>query len=277
MINRKFDYFNRIKSIQPHTHKQSNKATMARTFTVTVKSKPVVFMSIVSDNDALSRLKIIKNPNEFVISLLNSKRLSEKQLAWVHKLAMDMPAPSGMSDSCALEKLQKMKNPSKFVVSLLSSEHLSAKQMAWVHKIAITPSEINIAAFKLPKIVQMFDNASKKLKKPKITFSSFNMKLIDDVIKVYDNFIIPQGHITKQGEFVMEIICNEKIMEELQLMENDPVVYACAHGVASSRCCFCNLPLTDGRSLAVGYGQRCAGNYAFPWGDKNINKKELLE
>lgn len=39
-----------------------------------------------------------------------------------------------------------------------------------------------------------------------------------------------------------------------------------AFGVATSKCVFCALALTDGRSTEVGYGPVCATNNGLPWG-----------
>ena len=45
---------------------------------------------------------------------------------------------------------------------------------------------------------------------------------------------------------------------------------AAAWGHAHDRCVFCSLGLTDERSVAVGYGPVCAGNYGLPWGVASI-------
>lgn len=45
--------------------------------------------------------------------------------------------------------------------------------------------------------------------------------------------------------------------------------YAAGHGHSTGQCVFCMLPLTDdgeGKSVQVGYGQKCAKNYGLPWG-----------
>lgn len=43
---------------------------------------------------------------------------------------------------------------------------------------------------------------------------------------------------------------------------------AAAWGHDHDRCIFCDLPLTDDRSVAAGYGKVCAGHHGLPWGHK---------
>lgn len=64
-----------------------------RTFTVTVKGEEIAFASALSDEDAIDRLKNLPNPSEFGKSLLQRKKLSERQMAWVHKIAADASRP----------------------------------------------------------------------------------------------------------------------------------------------------------------------------------------
>lgn len=56
----------------------------------------------------------------------------------------------------------------------------------------------------------------------------------------------------------------------------DPVGTAKAYGHVTGQCCFCGLPLTDGRSIAVGYGPICAENWGLPWGDVSVDTERRL-
>ena len=58
------------------------------------------------------------------------------------------------------------------------------------------------------------------------------------------------------------------IVALLRTLAADPAATASAYGKATGECCFCSLPLTDERSLHVGYGGTCAKRYALPWGMK---------
>lgn len=46
-----------------------------------------------------------------------------------------------------------------------------------------------------------------------------------------------------------------------------PAETAAAHGHTTGNCCFCDRPLTDARSTAVGYGPVCAKKWSLPWGE----------
>jgi hypothetical protein len=59
----------------------------AREFTVFCKGEAVTFQSTFMDDCAWDLMKYL--PSSFAQSLYNADKLSEKQLAWVHKLAMD--------------------------------------------------------------------------------------------------------------------------------------------------------------------------------------------
>ena len=70
----------------------------SRTFVVTTKGKEISFESPYEDAECLAKLaeyvannKIIKSG--FVSGLLNRRPLSEKQMAWVHKLVSGVSAP----------------------------------------------------------------------------------------------------------------------------------------------------------------------------------------
>lgn len=58
--------------------------------------------------------------------------------------------------------------------------------------------------------------------------------------------------------------------------ENDPVATAVASAKISSSCSFCSLPLDDERSVAAGYGPKCARKYGLPWGN-NATAKAMAE
>jgi hypothetical protein len=51
-----------------------------------------------------------------------------------------------------------------------------------------------------------------------------------------------------------------------------PAETAAAHGHTTGNCCFCDRPLTDARSTAVGYGPVCAKKWSLPWGEAPAQK-----
>lgn len=58
------------------------------------------------------------------------------------------------------------------------------------------------------------------------------------------------------------------IDQRLRDFAADPVKVAGEHGKLTGRCCFCNRPLEDERSTAVGYGPVCAQNFGLEWGSR---------
>ena len=64
-------------------------------------------------------------------------------------------------------------------------------------------------------------------------------------------------------------------LDFLKAFALDPAKVGSEYGRESGCCCFCGLRLTDGRSLAKGYGPVCAEHWELPWGDEAVdNLKE---
>lgn len=55
-------------------------------------------------------------------------------------------------------------------------------------------------------------------------------------------------------------------------MSEDPVNLMASAGKISGKCCYCNSPLEDSKSLAVGYGPVCAKHWGLLWGGKAAAK-----
>lgn len=66
------------------------------------------------------------------------------------------------------------------------------------------------------------------------------------------------GEWTKSGKEFPELAEVETLLHKLG---EDPVATAGHYGRLTGRCCFCNLPLKDEQSTAVGFGPKCAQNY----------------
>lgn len=60
----------------------------------------------------------------------------------------------------------------------------------------------------------------------------------------------------------------EQLVALLVALAEDPAKVAAEYGHLTGGCCFCRLPLSDARSLHVGYGKICAGKFGLPWGAK---------
>jgi len=67
----------------------------------------------------------------------------------------------------------------------------------------------------------------------------------------------------------------------LQLLVNlgkDPAATAAQFGHMTGSCTFCGLPLSDERSIAVGYGRICAQKYSLPYtASKKAARLKMLE
>jgi hypothetical protein len=78
------------------------------------------------------------------------------------------------------------------------------------------------------------------------------------------------GVILSSGEFQSRRYCTPEIIAAVQAFGDNPLSVARAHGHRTGNCCFCQRALTDGRSVAEGYGPVCAGNYRLPWGENRL-------
>lgn len=77
------------------------------------------------------------------------------------------------------------------------------------------------------------------------------------------------GRISPDGELEIGRDGHARRDELVALLERlaaDPATVAAEYGHLTGSCCFCSLPLSDERSIAVGYGKKCAQNYDLPWG-----------
>ncbi len=77
------------------------------------------------------------------------------------------------------------------------------------------------------------------------------------------------GAIATNGRFVrgraLASVFEPQLLALLTALAADPVGVATAHGKLTGHCCFCNLPLKDPKSTAVGYGKTCAEKWNMPY------------
>jgi hypothetical protein len=184
---------------------------------------------------------------------------------------------------------------------------LSPEQVTWTHILALEelarrePPEPATPALELPGIVELFARAmtprgkGKALQSPVIVLPTadgrdvrlFRYKLSSarypGWIGVAPEFGTgPQpmhGRIDREGAFHPErgTEPDPEILATLAAFHDDPAGFAGRAGRLSGRCCFCRLPLTDPRSLAVGYGKICAGHYSLPWGEAKADLRTVAE
>lgn len=70
------------------------------------------------------------------------------------------------------------------------------------------------------------------------------------------------------GRFFASAECPLAVQQALRDFSANPEEVARAYGRATGQCCFCGRELTDGRSVAMGYGPICAEHYGLPWGEE---------
>lgn len=67
----------------------------------------------------------------------------------------------------------------------------------------------------------------------------------------------------------------DEFLDLLTSFSADPSGIAAKYGKLAGSCCFCHKPLSDEKSLAVGYGLTCAKNYGLIWGLAKVSLATL--
>jgi len=161
--------------------------------------------------------------------------------------------------------------------------YLSDKQWTWVAKLTerATRKKTNIGC-NLDKLMDIFKVAGTHLKRPKIRFDKTPMghpvalaltglqSRVPGSVNISDGGKFGKGtwygRILPDGRFEQSADCTDAIVTFLMEFAQDPAGCAAKYGIATGRCCFCRLTLTDPRSTKVGYGPICAGHFGLPWG-----------
>ena len=167
---------------------------------------------------------------------------------------------------------------------------LTDRQMDWAHKLVVeasTPSPRDKGGDRhLPRVRSLVDAAyNAGLRFPKINLTTADGKRVrlsragdrsraPGVVHVtdgrpYDNNTY-YGKLYTDGVFVQTRSATPDIIEFLETLDADPEATASAYGSRTGNCCFCTRPLTDGRSVAVGYGPTCAENFGLAWGGERV-------
>jgi hypothetical protein len=78
----------------------------------------------------------------------------------------------------------------------------------------------------------------------------------------------PSRPVEDAGRFFASSECPLGVIQALREFAENPLGVASAYGRAEGHCCFCGRGLTDGRSVAMGYGPVCAEHFGLAWGDQ---------
>ena len=134
---------------------------------------------------------------------------------------------------------------------------------------------------KLDNIVEMLNYAKETIKSPSIQIvtddATYSLTIAGEQSQLPGTINVVSksvwyGRIFLDGKFqpskkIPEPVI-EQLMNALQAFNNNPERMAHAYGRRTGRCCFCNLPLSNEKSIDVGYGPVCARNYRLKYGKK---------
>ncbi len=143
------------------------------------------------------------------------------------------------------------------------------------HAVYVRTTYVNVL------IINMFEGASRHS-------NSFNVKIATNSGKIvvfnraghkskYTGQLVitngmPEGHhifygrIDTYGTLHLTSSATSEVTEVIQEFSENPATVAARYGRITGGCSFCHHPLSDERSLAVGYGLKCAKRYGLPWG-----------
>lgn len=175
----------------------------------------------------------------FAQSLLDQserRMLSEKQWAWVERLAQRATAPArettslgsvaGLLNLFATAKANGLKNP-----AIVAQSPVGLIRLSVAGERARQPGTINVAE--------------------KGRFGEATW----------------YGRIKLDGTFeAARDGAPAELVSYLAEFAAAPAETAAKHGHITGNCCFCDRPLTDERSTSVGYGPVCAKKWSLPWG-----------
>ena len=187
----------------------------------------------------------------------------------------------------------KTEFPYSMIESLGSKRGPSEGQAYWLHKLAIEgagkpKAQVATAKVNVGRIVEMFANAQKKLKHPKIVLGDVKFYVAGSRSRYAEQLMIvsPQyggayyGRIDKDGNLFDGRDMTDEVREKVIALAENPESVASEHGRVTGNCCFCGRALTDPRSVEVGYGPVCAERYLLDWGSvkrngtvRNVRKK----
>lgn len=171
---------------------------------------------------------------------------------------------------------------------------LTPKQEPHVYRLlakamGITAPTLTVKIGGLAGIHAMFEKAKQKLKYPKIVFHldghEIKMWVQGETAKVPGALAVTVnggwvGRILTSGELepgksFEGLPQKDAVIKLLQEFAAAPAEVAAKYGKLSSHCVFCQLPLTDPKSLAVGYGPTCAKHYGLKWGAEKLALAEV--
>lgn len=191
---------------------------------------------------------------------------------------------SELTDSDAAKIVKELKGEfpkSLCNVYLSSSQPMTTNQRFWLHKLALTEIEAQKNKESVGDIFTVFhtmlNSAGKKLQSPKIRLLSVEGG--GEEIKLYlaslrtslEGYVIIYGSagylgkIDKDGVFYPNVVKGATtpnwLIPTLKAFAENPQQQSKRYGALTGRCCFCYLPLSNTKSVNLGFGPVCGKRY----------------
>lgn len=199
----------------------------AREFTVFCKGESITFESTFMDDTAWDLLYFV--PGSFASSLYNADKLSDKQLAWVHKLAVDFAAQSAPQDDA---------KPSQFEGLFAAFEAAKSKG---AKRLTLRFDGVNVKPNRDNTVLWVTSQSETEM-------GEYGMK------PKYLGKVTPSGCDSRLSDIVKETI---------MAAASDPLNAAIRYGKVSGSCSCCGRELTDPKSIEAGIGPICATKFGW--------------
>lgn len=198
-----------------------------REFTVVCRGESITFQSTFMDDTAWDLLYYV--PGNFARSLWEADKLSDKQLAWVHKLAVDFAAQSAPVDNT---------QPSQFDALFAAFEAAKSKG---AKRMTLRFNGINV--------------------KPNREMTA--LWVTSQTEKEEGNYGMQPKYLGKVTRSALDSRLSDDIKEVLIAASGDPLTAAIKYGKVSGECSCCGRELTDPRSIERGIGPICAEKFGW--------------
>ena len=194
----------------------------AREFTVVCRGESITFQSTFMDDTAWDLLQFV--PGNFARSLYQAERLSDKQLAWVHKLAVDFAA--------AQSSPQNDTNPSQFESLFAAFEAAKSKG---AKRLTLRFEGINV--------------------KPNRDLSA--LWVTSQTEKEEGNYGLQPKYLGKVTPNSLDSRLADDVKAVLFEAASDPLTAAIRYGRETGSCSCCGRDLTNAESIRLGIGPIC--------------------
>lgn len=199
----------------------------ARQFTVVCKGESVTFESTFMDDCARDLLYFV--PGNFARSLYQAKRLSDKQLAWVHKLAVDFAAQSAPQDDTKVSQFEALFNA------------FEAAKSKGAKRLTLRFNGVNVKPNR--DLTALWVTSQNEMEE-----GNYGMQL---------KYL---GKVTRSG---CDSRLSDTVKETIMSVASDPLNAAIRYGKVSGSCSCCGRELTDPRSIEAGIGPICAEKFGW--------------